>query len=99
MANPIRRGEVSSQVSSWQPSSNTITPSQQTSAFIPYGLTLQQTITSSGAVTIPAGITWVYVIMTGGGGGANSSNGAGAGGEQKRSEDGAANFEHVKPAI
>ena len=42
----------------------------------PYGLTLQQTITSGTSVTIPAGINWAYAILVGGGG----SAGGGAGG-------------------
>ena len=68
MSNPIRRGQSSSQVSSWS-QSDIVTPNAQTSFILPYGLRLQQTITSSGSVSIPAGITWVYVIMTSGGGG------------------------------
>lgn len=63
----IRRGESGGQVSDWNPSSDTITAPSQTSFFAPHGLTLRQTITSSGAVTIPAGIGWVYVVLTGGG--------------------------------
>ena len=155
MANPIRRGESSSQVSSWA-QSDIVTPNAQTSFILPYGLTLRQkvgqveitnvvdagatvvytanndysagdtvsiydvnpvaynlknatilsatsttfTITSAAtgtyvsggiaqktgaiSITIPTGITWVYVICVGGGGstGASfvSSGGAGAGG-------------------
>ena len=50
-------------------------------------LTLKQTITSSGAVTIPAGVTRVFAIVIGGGGGGaggtqsgNPGNAAGGGG-------------------
>ena len=43
----------------------------------PYGLTLQQTITSGTSVTIPAGINWVYAILVGGGGGAGGSQSGG----------------------
>ena len=51
----------------------------------PVGLTLQQTITSSGSVTIPAGINYVYALLIGGGGGGagapnNTSAGGGGGG-------------------
>ena len=35
----------------------------------PYGLTLQQTITSSGSVTIPSNVKRVYAVCIGGGGG------------------------------
>jgi len=45
------------------------------SAAIPLGVTLKQTITSSGAVTVPAGTELVYAVVIGGGGG-----GGGAGG-------------------
>ena len=80
MSARMDRGQSSSQVSGWMPSAANITPLAQTSFLNPYGLTLRQTITSSGSVTIPAGITWVYVVMTGGGAaGANQGNGAGAG--------------------
>jgi hypothetical protein len=80
MANPIRRGESGSQVSSWMPSSNTVTPLANTSFILPYGLQCQQTINAgTTSVTIPAGITWVYVILAGGGGGGGSRAG-GAGG-------------------
>jgi hypothetical protein len=65
----LPRGEVSSQVSTWNPSSNAGTPAGFTSSITPYGLQLQQTITSSGTVTIPAGITFVYAICVAGGGG------------------------------
>ena len=36
-------------------------------------LVLQQTITSSGAVTIPAGVTWVWAVVVGGGGAGRAS--------------------------
>jgi len=36
---------------------------------------LQQTITSSGSVTIPSTVTWLYAILIGGGGGGQSSGG------------------------
>ena len=68
MTNVFRKNKAGTQVNSWNASSNTVTPTQQTSLFAPYGLQLRQTITSSGAVTIPDGISFVYVIMTGGGG-------------------------------
>ena len=43
----------------------------------PYGLKLQQTITSSGSVTIPSNIKRVYAICIGGGGSGGSSVQAG----------------------
>lgn len=43
------------------------------------GLQLQQTITSSGSVTIPAGISWVFAIVIGGGGSGGSAGGGGGG--------------------
>ena len=79
MANPIRRGLAGSQVSDWSPVNDEFTPLNQTSMIAPYGLRLQQTITSSGSVTIPAGIAWVYAIVVGGGGG-GGNGGGGAGG-------------------
>lgn len=60
---------TTSQVASWFPANHKITPLPQTSLLNPYGLTLRQTITSSGTVTIPAGVTWVFAILTSGGGG------------------------------
>ena len=75
----IRRGESGGQVSDWNPSSDTVTAPSQTSFFAPHGLTLQQTIQSSGSVTIPAGIEWVYVVAVGGG--ASGGGGASAGGK------------------
>ena len=45
----------------------------------PYGLKLQQTLTTSGSVTIPDNIRRVYAICIGGGG-SGGSNGAGGGG-------------------
>ena len=65
MSNTFKK--PNSQVSTWHPSTNEITPTQNQSIFAPNGLTLRQTITSSGSVTIPAGVTWVYVIMAGAG--------------------------------
>jgi len=46
----------------------------------PFGLKLQQTITTSGSVTIPAGIERVYAVCIGGGGSGGSSAQAGGGG-------------------
>ena len=66
MANPIRRGQASSQVSSWSPSSSGFTPNQQTSFFLPHGLQLRHTVETTGSVTIPSGVTWVYAICVGG---------------------------------
>ena len=77
MSELLRRGQASSQVSDWHVSSDEVTAPSQQSFFAPHGLTLQQTITSSGSVTIPAGINWVYVIMTGAGGGGDFSGGQG----------------------
>ena len=65
MANPIKRGESGGQVSTWANPNDSFTPLAQTSLLNPYGLTLRQTITSSGSVTIPAGINWVYVVAVG----------------------------------
>ena len=52
---------------------------------VPYGLKLQQTLLTSGSVTIPAGINRVWAVVVGGGGGGTSSLlltncGGGAGG-------------------
>jgi len=47
MTNPIRRGESGSQVSSWHASSNTVTPNQQTSFFLPHGLQNQSITVNS----------------------------------------------------
>ena len=82
MANPIRRGQSSSQVSSWNPSENGFTPTQQTSFFLPHGLTLRHTVNAgTTSVTIPDGVTWVYAICVGaGGGGLGSGAGSSAGG-------------------
>ena len=46
----------------------------------PLGLSLRQTITSSGAVTIPAGINYVYAVLVGGGGGGGGGGTSGASG-------------------
>lgn len=80
MSHPIRRGKSDSQVSDWANPNDSFTVINQTSFLNPYGLTLRQTITSSGPVTIPNGINWVYVVMVGGGAGAYFGYG-GAGGE------------------
>ena len=69
MTNPIRRGQPSSQINTWFPSTNKSTPNNFTSSILPYGLQLKQTINAgTTSVTIPAGITWVYAICVGGGG-------------------------------
>lgn len=44
------------------------------------GIRLQQTLTSSGSVTIPSNIQFVYAIVVGGGGGSGGVLGAGGGG-------------------
>ena len=51
---------------------------------IPNGLQLRQTITSTGSVTIPSSVTFVYAIVIGGGGAGGNGNtgGGGAGGIQ-----------------
>ena len=51
----------------------------------PNGMVLQQTISSSGAVTIPSNVGIVYAVVIGGGGGGSagtttSSGGGGGGG-------------------
>ena len=46
----------------------------------PAGLTLRQTITSSGAVTIPSNVSIVYAILIGGGGGGSGGGAPGGGG-------------------
>ena len=79
MSNPLSK-RPTGQVSGWNNSSSSYTALAQTSFNLPYGLQLRQTITSSGAVTIPAGIPFVYVIMTGGGGGSNTTGTGGGGG-------------------
>jgi hypothetical protein len=81
MANSFERGLSGSQVSQWA-QNDTNTPSGFTSLITPYGLKLQQIITSSGSVTIPANITFVYAICVGGGG-------AGIGGEGRTGGGGA----------
>ena len=79
MAEGFKRGEVGSQVNSWMPSTNTVTPSGFTSSIAPFGLQLRQTINAgTTSVTIPAGITFVYAIAVGGGGGGSSGSGGGA---------------------
>lgn len=79
MSAPFKRGEASNQVSNLFPSTNKVTPSDLVSTFVPHGLRLQQTITSSGSVTIPAGVEWVYVVMAGAGGGEFFGYGGSAG--------------------
>jgi hypothetical protein len=80
MANSFERGLSGSQVSQWA-QNDTNTPAINTSFITPYGLKLQQTITSSGSVTIPANITFVYAIVVGAGsGGGYFGNSGGAGG-------------------
>lgn len=69
MAAPFKRGQSSNQVTNQFPSTAKHTPSDLVSTVVPHGLRLQQTILSSGSVTIPDGVTWVYVVMTGAGGG------------------------------
>jgi hypothetical protein len=78
MAIPNRRGQSAGPVSE-SVRGDDYTPFSQTSFLNPFGLTLRQTITSSGSVTIPAGIDWVYVVMTGGGRGVFFGYGGGAG--------------------
>ena len=46
----------------------------------PYGLKLQQTITSGSSITIPAGVEWVWAVVVGGGGGGGFGQGGGGGG-------------------
>lgn len=72
MANPSRRGQVGSEVStSMQGAEHT--PFANTHFILPYGLRLQQTINAgTTSVTIPAGITFVYAIAVGSGGAPNS---------------------------
>jgi hypothetical protein len=80
MSNPINKKQVG-QVSNWFPSNDRFLNYSQSSMASPYGLKLRQTITSTGSVTIPADITWVYAICVGaGGGGSNTYRGGGAGG-------------------
>lgn len=79
MASPLKRGQSGNQVTNQFPSTAKHTPSDLVSTVVPYGLRLQQTITSSGSVTIPAGIEWVYVIMAGAGGAEFFSHGGSAG--------------------
>ena len=60
MANPSRRGQAGSEVSTGMQSAN-YTPFANTHFILPYGLRLQQTINAgTTSVTIPAGITFVY---------------------------------------
>lgn len=68
MSNPIRRGEVSSQVSSWHPSSVSFTPTSAMSIANPFGLRLRHTLRNgSSNPVIPSGINWVWVLCIGGG--------------------------------
>ena len=77
MYEDLRRGQVSSQVSSWS-QNNDFSPFN--SFLSPYGLTLQQTINAgTTSVTIPAGITWVYAICVGSGAGGFFAYSGGAG--------------------
>ena len=46
----------------------------------PFGLTLQQTVTSGTSITFPAGVSWVYAILVGGGGYGFYSTSSGGGG-------------------
>ena len=80
MASPLKRGQSGNQVTNQFPSTAKHTPSDVVSTFVPHGLRLQQTIQSSGSVTIPAGVNWVYVVLTGAGGNGNGGSGGGAGG-------------------
>ena len=69
MANPSRRGQVAGPVSG-QMRGDEETPFANTSAILPYGLQLRQTINAgTTSVTIPSGVTFVYAIAVGGGGG------------------------------
>jgi hypothetical protein len=80
MANPNRRGQVGSEVSTGMQGVD-YTPFSNTHFVLPYGLHLRQTInTGTTSVTIPSGITFVYAICVGGGGGpqTNGANGGGA---------------------
>ena len=78
MANPIKRGQSGGQVSDFGSSQSA---ASFVSSITPYGLKLQQVITSTGSVTIPAGINFVYAICVGGGGaGVFNGYGGGAGG-------------------
>ena len=79
MASPIKRGMSPSQVSDWSPINTDETPIAQSHFRAPFGLQLRQTIQSSGSVTIPAGINWVYVIMAGAGAGTFFNYGGNAG--------------------
>lgn len=68
MANPIRRGEVSSPVSSWSPSGVQFTPLAAMSLVNPYGLQLRHTLRNGSAnPIIPTGINWVWVVCIGAG--------------------------------
>lgn len=78
MSNPLSK-RPTGQVSGWNNSSSEYTALAQTSFAAPYGLQLRQTITSSGAVTIPPGIPFVYVIAVGGGNSGASVGGVGGG--------------------
>lgn len=79
MSNPNRKGQAGNAVSTSMRSSNS-TPWSNTSFFLPHGLQLQQTLLTTGSVTIPTGITFVYAIVVGAGGGGSTLNGGGAGG-------------------
>lgn len=73
------RGNAGSQVSDWFPANSEFTPLSQQSLMAPYGLRLRQTITSSGSVTIPDGVNWVYVIIAGAGSGSYFGYGGASG--------------------
>ena len=61
MSAPFKRGESGNQVSNIFPSTAKNTSSDLVSTFVPHGLRLQQTIQSSGSVTISLTGNWVEI--------------------------------------
>jgi hypothetical protein len=54
MSNIYRKSKAGTQVSSWQQSSNTVTPTPQTSFILPYGLTLRQKVGQADITNVTA---------------------------------------------
>ena len=79
MPSPNKSGLSGGQVADWNTPDN-FTPTSQTSFFAPYGFKLRQVLTSTGSVTIPAGINFVYAVVVGGGAGGVNGSSAGGGG-------------------
>jgi len=64
MANPIKRGESGSQVSSWNPTSSSTSTSGLISTIVPYGLTLQRTITQTYRTEMISNMSATATVLT-----------------------------------